>query len=176
MCLQTCSAVLWQIHHLLYSASRTLNISEKVRRKSHFYTVLQIIIFSSIHRTDFYHLFFFFVEDWSSLTLGKQSFEQSAQQHYTQIHWINSDPIKKKSEQRKVSEYFKLLIFWWMRVNLCVPLINADGVRGCDGVEWVAVAAWLAEWASNYGTVRGGLGSHTDSLMLIKTKPFIVHD
>lgn len=53
---------------------------------------------------------------------------------------LRADPLndrlgEKKSEQRKVSEYFKLLIFCRMRLNLRVPVINADGVRGCDGVE-----------------------------------------
>lgn len=33
--------------------------------------------------------------------------------------------------------------------------------RGCDGADWGAVGARLEEWASNYGTVRGGLGPQT---------------
>lgn len=39
--------------------------------------------------------------------------------------------------------------------------IRAERLRGCDGVS--SAAAWLQEWGSNYGTVRGGLGPQTST-------------
>lgn len=129
-----------------------------MRRKSGLCALLQVITSPSRHKTEFYNFFCWKTE--GNLPWAR-SVSNSAHSNTTRGSIeLKSDPIK-KSEQIKVSEYFKLLIFCWMCVNLRVPLIKAAGVLGCDGVEQVAVAAWLEEWASNYGTVRGGLGSHT---------------
>lgn len=98
------------------------------------------------------------------LTLAKENSVQRAQQHDTETHWMNADPTETLTKYR-VSERFEL---WPMLVILqdawtrrCAPLTTTAWVLQCDGVQWVAVAAWLGEEASNYGTLRGGLGPQT---------------
>lgn len=108
-----------------------------------------------------------------TLTLAKKNSEQREEQRYAQTHWKRWDSKYQKLERNRrgrggISDAGcsagTAVLFKKKKDEEEEARLGKE----VDLMELrVAVAAWLKEWASNYGTARGGLRATGAHLLLI---------